>query len=169
VDKAAKAGGPKEIIGQSAANRSLRPGLFLAAVSLLYLVGIGTQWLTAPAVLQRLGLWPFLLIQIVLLGLWYLLHARRLRDAGRGVGPAQGVALIHLLAIMLLVLIGVFYMDDAAAGRRIPKSLLLVQQLMTFRDDAADWLIILGLIACATLLVPPLFSLWAAVQQGRRA
>jgi hypothetical protein len=106
---------------------------------------------------------------MVLLGIWYLLHARRLRDVGRGSGPAQGIALIHLLAIMLLLMIRVFYMDDAAGGSWMPKSLLLVQQLVTLRDGAGDWLAILGLIACAALFVPPVFSIWAAAQPGRRA
>jgi hypothetical protein len=169
VDEAPKTGGSYKGIGQSPADRSLGPGVFLAAVSSLYLVGLAGQWLTAPAVLQRLGLWPFLLIQMVLLGIWYLLHARRLRDVGRGSGPAQGIALIHLLAIMLLLMIRVFYMDDAAGGSWMPKSLLLVQQLVTLRDGAGDWLAILGLIACAALFVPPVFSIWAAMQPGRCA
>jgi hypothetical protein len=44
-----------------------------------------------------------------------------------------------------------------------------VQQLVTLRDGAGDWLAILGLIACAALFVPPVFSIWAAMQPGRRA
>ena len=168
MDKEARTGGSPEIIGQSPADRSFGPGGFLAAVAILYLLGIAGQWLTALAVLQRLGLWPFLLAQMALLGIWYLLHAWRLRDAGRGEGPAQGIALIHLLAIMLLALIGVFYMEDAPGGRWMPKSLLLVQQLVTFGDGAGDWLTTLGLVACAALLVPPVFSIWAAAQPSRR-
>ena len=145
------------------------PARFLLAVAGVYALGLAAQWLTLPTALARLGLWPFLLVQIVLIGAWYMLHARRLRDAGRGIAPAQGIALIHVLAVVLLVLVGVFYLEILAGDGRLPESLLLVGQLVTFSRGAADPLTILGLVACAALLIPPIFSIWAAVQPGRAA
>jgi hypothetical protein len=140
----------------------------MGAVAALYLLGLAGQWLTAPAVLTRLGLWPFLLMQVVLIGVWYALHAGRLRDAGRGIAPAQGVALIHILAIVLLVLVGAFYMEGISGEGWTPESLLLVRQLITF-SRGGDLLTVLGLVACAALLIPPAFSVWAAVQPGHSA
>jgi hypothetical protein len=124
----------------------------------LYLLGLAAQWLTAPMVLAALGLWPFLLAQILLIGLWYGLHAWRLRDAGRGTAAAQGVAGIHILAIVLLVLVGAFYMEGTlfAVGREwMPESFVLVLQLVTF-SRGGDLLTLLGLVGCAALLVPPI-------------
>lgn len=140
----------------------------MAAVGALYLFGLAGQWLTAPIVLGQTGLWSFLLVQIVLIGVWYGLHASRLRDAGRGLAPAQGIAVIHVLAIVLLVLVGAFYMESMPGDRRVPESLLLVRQLVTF-SRGADLLTVLGLVACAALLIPPVFSVWAVAQPGRAA
>jgi hypothetical protein len=92
-----------------------------------------------------------------------------LRDAGRNTASAQGIAAIHILAIVLLVLVGAFFMDWTPDKGRIPKSLLLVQQLITFSRGAGDVLTMLGLVACAALIVPPVFSIWAAMQPRRPA
>jgi uncharacterized membrane protein YhaH (DUF805 family) len=120
--------------------------------------------LTAPVVLAHAGLWPFLLAQAVLTGVWYVLHARRLHDAGRSSAAAQGVAMIHVLAVVLLVLIGTFYTDDATGEGNMPKSLRLVRALVTFSHEAGDLVTMLGFLACAALLIPLVFSLWLALQ-----
>jgi len=169
VDKEAGNHSSRNAARRSGAGGTLRPSAFLAAVAALYLLGLAGQLLTTPAVLGRLGLGPFLLLQAVLIALWYGLHARRLRDAGRSLAPAQGIAAIHILAILLLVLVGAFYMEGASGDRWMPESLLLVQQLMNFSRGTGDLLTPLGLIACLALLIPPLFSVWAAAQPGRRA
>ena len=50
-------------------------------------LGVASQWLTVPAVIDRAGLWPFVVAQVVLIWVWYALHAKRLHDGGRG--PAR--------------------------------------------------------------------------------
>jgi hypothetical protein len=137
-------------------------------VGAVYVLGLAGQWLTARVVLTQVGLWPFLLMQIVLIAAWTILHAWRLRDAGRSIAPAQSIAVIHVLAVVLLVLVGAFYMESVPGDGRMPESLLLVGQLVTF-SRGADLLTILGLVSCAALLVPPVFSIWAAMLPGRRA
>lgn len=168
MDKEARNTGFDGAIRRVLTNGALAPWPFMVAVGALYLFGFAGQWLTAPIVLGRVGLWPFLLMQIVLIAVWYGLHASRLRDAGRGPAPAQGIAVIHVLAIVLLVLVGAFYMESMPGDRQVPESLLLVRQLVTF-SRGADLLTILGLVACAALLIPPVFSIWAAAQPGRAA
>jgi len=169
VDKEAEIGGSHGLLDRSAAGGTLGPRGFLGSVLVLYLFGLAGQLLTAPIILARVSLWPFLLIQAVLIGIWYLLHARRLRDAARGMASARGIAAIHILAIVLLVLVGAFYMETVSDEAWMPESLLLIRQLIAFTRGAGDWLTILGLIACAALLVPPAFSVWAAMLPGRRA
>lgn len=141
----------------------MAPSRFGAAIATAYLLGFAAQWLTAPSVLAIVGLWPFLAMQVVMTGVWTVLHAWRLRDAGRSTAPAQGVAVIHVLAVVLLILVGAFYMEGVPGDVRLPASLLLVQQLITF-GRGMDLLTFLGLVACATLLVPPVFSIWTAMQ-----
>ena len=144
-------------------------GPFMAGAVAIYLAGAAGQFLTAPPVLAYAGLWPFLTLQILLLGVWYALHAQKLRDGGRGIVAVQGIAVIHGLAIMLLVIVGVFYLENTTAAGWTPESLLLVRQLVTFSRGAGDLPTHLGLVACAVLLIPPIFSVWAARQPESRA
>ena len=44
------------------------------------------NWLTAPDIMTRAGLWPFVAAQAVLIWIWFVLHAKRLHDAGRAAG-----------------------------------------------------------------------------------
>jgi uncharacterized membrane protein YhaH (DUF805 family) len=83
----------------------LQPQPFVLAVLVIYIAGVVAQWLTAPEVLARAGLWPFAAAQAVLIWIWYALHARRLRDAGRSVGIAAGAAILYALAVVLLLIV----------------------------------------------------------------
>jgi hypothetical protein len=157
------------IITRQPSGNTIAPSPFVVGILAVYLLGFVAQWLTAPMVLGRLGPWPFLIVQAVLIGAWYLLHARRLRDVGRNLAPAQGIAAIAVLAIVLLVLVGVFYMENVSAAGWTPESFLLVRHLMNFSRGAGDLLTLLGLVACVVLMIPPVFSVWAARQPGLRA
>jgi uncharacterized membrane protein YhaH (DUF805 family) len=150
------------------ARGALGPRRFAVAIAVVYALGLAAQMLTTPPVLARLGLWPFFLMQIVLTWAWFALHAQRLRDAGRGIAAAQGIAVIHVLAVVLLVLVGAFFIENAAAEGWAPESVALIRQLVLF-SRGVDPLTLLGLVACAALLIPPAFSVWAALQPGRGA
>jgi len=160
---------PGTVGGPQGLRAGMPPRPFILAVSGLYLLGLAAQLLTVPAVLARAGLWPFLLAQALLIGVWYVLHARRLRDAGRNSAAAQGIAMIHILAVVLLVLIGAFYTDNATGNGNMPESLRLVRALVTFSHGAGDLVTMLGILACAALVIPPAFSLWLALQSRRGA
>jgi uncharacterized membrane protein YhaH (DUF805 family) len=146
---------------------TLGPSSFIIAIGTLYLLGLAGQMLTAPPVFARLGLWPFLLMQIVLTWAWFALHAQRLRDAGRGTAAAQGIAVIHVLAVVLLILVAVFLEDNAELEGWTPASIVLLRQIMQFSRGAGDPLTVLGLVACAALILAPAFSVWAAFQPSR--
>ncbi len=83
----------------------LAPRAFAAAVIVLYVAGLFSQMLLAAPVTARLGLWPFAAAQAVLLWLWFAVHANRLRDAGRSIGAAAGIACLYGLAVILLILV----------------------------------------------------------------
>src|SRR5580658_9709912 len=83
----------------------LKPQPFTYAAIAVYLAGAASHLLTAADVMTRAGLWPFLAAQILLLWLWFALHAKRLRDAGHGSGLAAGVALLYALSIALLLIV----------------------------------------------------------------
>ncbi len=83
----------------------LAPRPFVIAVLAIYLAGFLSQILLSPPATLRFGLWPFTLVQVGLIGSWYSVHARRLRDAGHGSGLALGIAAIYTLTMTLLILV----------------------------------------------------------------
>ncbi len=148
----------------------IAPGCFAAAVVAVYILGLAAQLLTAPAVLSKLGLWPFGLAQTLLTWIWFALHAKRLRDAGRGIALAQGIAAIHVLAVVLLILLAGFLLDEgAAAGNATPVSLGVLRQLFSLSRGVSDALTFLGFTACASLMLAPVFSLWLGLQPSHAA
>src|SRR2546425_1003154 len=78
---------------------------FAIAIIGFYGVGLASQLLLSAPVTVRAGLWPFAVAQGVLTWVWFALHAKRLRDAGRGIGGALAVAIIYGLAVVLLLLV----------------------------------------------------------------
>ncbi|HEY2134319.1 MAG TPA: DUF805 domain-containing protein, partial [Xanthobacteraceae bacterium] len=78
---------------------------FAIAILCVYLASFLSQVLLGAPVTARAGPWVFLAVQAMLLWVWFCLHARRLRDAGRGIETAVGIALLYALAVVLLLLV----------------------------------------------------------------
>ena len=113
----------------------------------------------------------------MLVWIWFALHAKRLRDAGRGAGLAAGVGLLYVLSIVLLVILaGAFFNTAAAdaAGLQTPPApleglILLVAVVVALAGSAhydVAWLLVtaLTLIAFVPVIVALLFTLWAATR-----
>ena len=47
--------------------------------------------------------------QILLIWIWFALHAKRLRDAGRGIDLPAAIALLYALSVALLVIVAVSF------------------------------------------------------------
>jgi len=153
----------------------LRPQPFVYAVVAVYAVGAISHLLTRPEVVVRAGLWPFMAAQIVLIWIWFALHARRLHDADRRTGLVAGVAVLYALSIVLLLIVMLGFFDTArwpmsnpAAGAAL--SLLLVLRVIgslmgSLQLDLA-WVFIatLILLAFVPLVVAVAMSVWAATR-----
>jgi uncharacterized membrane protein YhaH (DUF805 family) len=87
------------------ASGRIAPRPFAFAVIFVYVLGFLSQVLISPPLTARYGVLPFAVLQAALTWAWLALHAGRLRDAGRPVGPALGIAVLYVLAIVLLVLL----------------------------------------------------------------
>src|ERR1700744_14160 len=83
----------------------IAPQAFVVAAVVLYFAGVAAQFLTTPDVIAHSGLWPFVVAQVVLIWIWFALHAKRLYDAGQPPGLALGAALLYAIATALLLLI----------------------------------------------------------------
>jgi uncharacterized membrane protein YhaH (DUF805 family) len=151
----------------------LGPRAFIIAVVLLYLAAAASQALTLR--IKSAGLWPFLAAQIVLVWIWYALHAKRLRDAGKPVGVAVATCLLYVLSVVLLLIIaGAFY--GALAGQGTDPNTASALGLILFVSiiamlsgtphDSLAWLIvaILLVIAYLPIILAVVTTVWAATR-----
>jgi uncharacterized membrane protein YhaH (DUF805 family) len=150
----------------------LGPRAFIIAVVLLYLAAAASQALTLRDVIKSAGLWPFLAAQIVLVWIWYALHAKRLRDAGKPVGVA--VAIYVLSVVLLVIIAGAFY--GALAGQGTDPNTASALGLILFVSiiamlsgaphDSLAWLIvaILLVIDYLPIILAVVTTVWAATR-----
>lgn len=153
------------------------PKPFALGVLGVWIAGLASQLLLAGDVVLRAGLWPFIVVQALLIWIWLVLHIRRLRDARQGPASAIGIALIYVLAVgLLLMLVAFFTHPDALAPRGVenPASGAIVGTLLVvflfnimFTPDFGVFSTILkGLILIA--FMPAAISLIFSVRTGLR-
>ncbi len=152
----------------------LSPQRFLIAVVGVYLAAIASQALTLRAVIKAAGLWPFLAAQLVLIWIWYVLHARRLHDAGKPVALPIAVSILYLLSVALLVMVaGAFYSalgGDTLTDPNATGALNLIFFVSVFAvlsgvsQDGLAWLIVavLLVLAYAPIVLAVATTVWAA-------
>jgi hypothetical protein len=142
---------------------------------LLYVAAAASQALTMRDVIKSAGLWPFLAAQIVLVWIWYALHAKRLRDAGKPVGLAVATSLLYVLSVALLVIIaGAFYAALAGQGTDPNTAgalglilfVSIVAMLSGAPRDSLAWLMvaILLLVAYLPIVLAVVTTAWAATR-----
>jgi hypothetical protein len=153
----------------------LRPQAFVVAIAGVYVAGVASHGLTTADVIGRVGLWAFVAAQALLVWIWFALHAKRLRDAGRGPGSAAGVAVLYVLSIVLLVIVAAAFFNTAApdgadANAASALGLILLVAVVAALAGSANydvaWLLVaaLTLIALVPVIVAVLFTLWTATR-----
>src|SRR5262245_64840517 len=78
---------------------------FALAVLLVYVLVFASQLLLSTPVTRHANVIPFALVQGLLTFSWYVLHAKRLRDAGRGTGVATALAILYAMSVVLFLLL----------------------------------------------------------------
>jgi uncharacterized membrane protein YhaH (DUF805 family) len=154
----------------------LRPQPFLAAVAAIYIAGALSHWLTVPGVIAHVGLWAFAAAQAVLIWLWFVVHAKRLHDAGRRESLAVAVAILYVLSLVLLLLLATNFFAGLEAGSLGDASatsalelVLLLYIVMTLTGPVQydlTWIVvvILTLFAFVPVVIALVFTLWAATR-----
>jgi uncharacterized membrane protein YhaH (DUF805 family) len=150
---------------------------FAISVVVLYLLSFGTRALLAPSVMAQGGGILFALAQMLLIWIWYALHARRLRDAGRGRGSAVGIAIVYGFGIALVMLVALLLNPPAsggapdggppAAGLAELLLLLYLIALLTGQPHLGVFgyvLIGIAVLVLAPIVIALLFSLWAGTR-----
>jgi uncharacterized membrane protein YhaH (DUF805 family) len=151
----------------------LAPRPFVSGALIVYLLGAASQLLTAPDVLRRGELWLFVAAQLVLIWIWFSLHAKRLHDAGRSIGLAVGIALLYLLSVVLLLIVadGFFAtsnlpLGDANAGGAL--WLIMILYIVSALAGSAQYdlvsvvVAILIFMAVVPIVLAVGFTLWTA-------
>jgi uncharacterized membrane protein YhaH (DUF805 family) len=155
----------------------LRPRPFILGIAAVYAAGVAAHWLTTPDVTARIGLWAFAAVQAALTWLWFVLHAKRLHDAGRGDGLARGIALLYALSIVFLLMLAMNFfagstglMGNASATSALELILFLyiIQTLAgSIPHDLGSIVIgVLTLFALLPVIVALFFTLWTATRPG---
>jgi uncharacterized membrane protein YhaH (DUF805 family) len=153
----------------------LSPRAFVAAIIVVYIAIIASQWLTTPDVLAHGGLWSYVAAQTVLIWIWFVLHAKRLHDAGYGAGLAVGVAILYILAQALLIIVVVAFFNATVGEISDPNAagalgLLLVVAIVGAllgapqHDFAWAMVTILTFMTFAPPIVAIVCTLWTATR-----
>jgi len=153
----------------------LEPKPFIVAALAVYAVGIVSLLLTGQGAVAHGGLWLFAAVQVVLTFIWYALHARRLRDAGRSSGLAAAVAVLYALSVALLVIVvaAFFTAPGAAFGNANAAGALGLSLLLMIIDAVsgphgydASWLVVLLLLGMAyvPVILAAVLTLYAATR-----
>jgi hypothetical protein len=153
----------------------LPPQTFVVAAIAVYLAGAASHLLTTPEVIARTGVWPFAAVQALLVWIWFVLHATRLRDAGHGVGLAAGASLLYALSVALLIIVAASFYSALAgqvadANTASALGLILLISIVAILLGAPHydlaWLVvaILVVIAFVPLIVAVAVTLWAATR-----
>src|SRR5580692_8239954 len=82
----------------------LGPKAFVIAVIVVDAAGAASQWLTVLGATANNKLLLFAAVQAVLIWIWFVLHAKRLRDAGRSIGLAVGAAVLYALSVVVVLI-----------------------------------------------------------------
>jgi uncharacterized membrane protein YhaH (DUF805 family) len=161
-----------------ATSAGVKPGPFAVSALIIYVLSFISQMLLSAPVVSRLTVAPFIAAQVVLIGLWVVLHRRRLNDAGRPWGTVIGIAAVYALEIALLVILAVFIGSlnttgsDGANGSDMLLSLFVIFMLLAMFNDGGFGVLQLWLMGFLAVMLLPVviavcFSIWAATRPSK--
>ena len=78
---------------------------FAIGAAVVFLLIVASQLLLSAPLTARANVIPFALAQGLLTYVWYALHGKRLRDAGRATGAATAIAVLYAMAVVLFMLL----------------------------------------------------------------
>jgi uncharacterized membrane protein YhaH (DUF805 family) len=153
----------------------LRPQAFIIAVIAVDAAGAASQWFALVGATARSGLWLFAVAQAVLTWVWFALHARRLRDAGRSIGLAAGAAVLYALSVVLLLTVATSFFAISPSSTTDANTvgaltLILLLSVMESLSAASSYdlgraiVAILVVLALLPVVVAMAVTLWAATR-----
>jgi len=157
----------------------LQPQGFVCAAIAVYAAGVASQWLTAPNLAARGGLYLFAIAQAALIWAWYALHAKRLRDAGHGPGLAAAASALYALAVVLLLILAFAFFPTSNGATDVNATsalgLILLLSIMASLSGSASYdfgqliVALLTVLAFMPVVVALAVTLWAATRPSAKA
>ena len=163
------------------ASGRIAPKPFVLGALAIYVASFLSQFLLAAPVTEQASVIPFLAVQIAIAWVWYALHVKRLRDAGRATGPAAALTVLYALAIVLLLLVMVAASVSAlaATSEEVPAAgifqiflpFYLVGVILGDPNLGMFGYVILVVLALVTLpvLIAVVFTIWIATMPSAPA
>src|SRR5215813_3811786 len=143
------------------------PRAFAAGVAVVYGTAALSQLFLSPPVILHAGLAPFTLVQAIAIWSWFCLHAKRLRDADRGIGVAVAIAVLYALAVILFLLLVALIMPAGDAAQTASAGNVLYLLMTTLMADPGLFAYVaVGIFALVVAPVPMAIalSIWAATR-----
>lgn len=148
---------------------------FAIAIALVYLANFLSQVLVSSAVTGWAALWPFVIVQIVLVWSWIVLHVKRMRDAGKSSGLAIGIACLYVLVLLLLLLVLMMITGTEESSQAVQTGqglirVFIVVYLFAMLTGSGDfgvmtlWLMGFLLLLLLPVLIALGYSFWAATR-----
>jgi uncharacterized membrane protein YhaH (DUF805 family) len=144
----------------------MAPRPFIAAVIAIYLAATASYTLTSADVIGRAGPWPFAAVQALLLWIWFALHARRLRDAGRSTAIAAVAAVLYAITLIVLVSISALLFStgipgDAQHNASGALGLILIAEIIAILagNPHFDLSALMAAFLVALAIVPPVWAI----------
>ncbi len=146
---------------------------FALAVLLVYVLMFASQLLLSTAITTRLNVLLFALAQGLLTFAWYALHAKRLRDAGRGTAAATALAVLYALSVVLfLLLVELVIGTDATTGNQggvLTTMLVWLAMGAVFAGmDAMNLFLYLAIVIMVLTLLPFVIAIGVSLWIGTR-
>ena len=150
----------------------LGPKAFVIAIIVVDAVGAASQWLTVLGATANNKLLLFAAVQAVLIWIWFVLHAKRLRDAGRSIGLAVGAAVLYALSVALLLTAATAFFTTGPTRQDANTigalTLILLLSILESLGAVSSYPLgsivvsILGVLAFLPVVVALVVTLWAA-------
>lgn len=81
---------------------TIKPQPFAIVVIGIYVINILAGSILDGQFVMRAGIWPYVGLQLLLTWIWFVVHRKRLADAGKGYAMAASLAFIYLVGVLIL-------------------------------------------------------------------
>jgi uncharacterized membrane protein YhaH (DUF805 family) len=139
-------------------NGTLKPGPFALAAIAIYLFNFAISSVVDGSMLSRIGVAPLFLVQMALTWIWYAIHAKRLRDAGRGTTIALILAVVYAFFVTLWMVLFSVAQTPASSDSGNPIGMLVVILLLAYAFNTGDFGG-LAILVVAVVLLPFIYAL----------